>query len=705
MASALCLALLFSNSSDAQTVDPVTGLTIHSTGNVLNLGGGLPWTGTVTGGAGGTTGGNVPAYNPGTGNIIFGYTQSTVSQTVAINAALAAAGTGIQVSGYQYQWQIHNDLTNYASNRGTLTGNVSVTGATGNVLESFNYNYNQNLPSFTTFSGTQLFNNRYDTAAARNLTVSFTGHDQNVWAGYYGPRVHVDNLSLLYTIDPCKLNPAYSSTCAGFGSIINSNNLLDSTRGGGSLNQVFAVNTALGLAGSGATVHGFNYGFTYTVGQGFFGCTAWNQDGSCSWMMNTPAYVNAAVSFTNSNNQIIQQQNYSFTSEGTSGSVSEKYLLPSSMNQTLLGTGRIMGSASGTGSSISGAWANIIYTADPCAVNPLSSASCAGYAVAYAKTLVPSSTVSNELTPANPGPQPQPEMSPGQQPPSGQGGPGGSGNEPGGNGNNSNNRTADSGNKSSNGNASAPSLTNILGMISNNQAKISSTEKSVVQAAESQAVQAGQQAQQQAESVAGSLTAQSIAGSLAQSGAVSGLAAPGSQSQLSSWSNSTGLISGAASSGTGLRLQTPSMSDILNSIDASVFQNTPESYGLQLPQERNAAQYAPDIPQTEGFKMGSNSALSNAIEQQFVPLSIAPEQKSETVKRDIPANDLARGVDIAAMALQPQGYSQYSVAMTDVPFYAPKEIYKNQNTVDNVRVLRQLSSDRLHQQLVNQQYK
>jgi hypothetical protein len=275
-------------------------------------------------------------------------------------------------------------------------------------------------------------------------------------------------------------------------------------------------------------------------------------------------------------------------------------------------------------------------------------------------------------------------------------------------------------------------------MISNNQAKISSTEKSVVQAAESQAVQAGQQAQQQAESVAGSLTAQSIAGSMSQPGAVSvssvsvssvsvssvsvssvsvssvsvssvsGLAAPGLQPQLSSWSNSTGLISGAASSGTGLRLQTPSTSDILNSIDTSAFQPTLESYGLQLPQERNAAQSAqsaPDIPQTEGFKMGSNSALSNAIEQQFVPLSIVPEQKSETVKRDIPANDLARGVDIAAMALQPQGYAQYSVIMTDVPFYAPKEIYKNQNTVDNVRVLRQLSGDRLHQQLIESQYK
>jgi hypothetical protein len=43
--------------------------------------------------------------------------------------------------------------------------------------------------------------------------------------------------------------------------------------------------------------------------------------------------------------------------------------------------------------------------------------------------------------------------------------------------------------------------------------------------------------------------------------------------------------------------------------------------------------------------------------------------------------------------------------MPDVAFYAPKEIYRNQKTVDNVRALRQMSSERLHQQMVDQQYK
>jgi hypothetical protein len=176
------------------------------------------------------------------------------------------------------------------------------------------------------------------------------------------------------------------------------NNLLDSTQGGSSLNQAFAINTALQSAGVGATVHGFNYGFNWRVGQSWYGCTATNQDGSCSWYMNVPAYANATVSLTNSSNQSIHSKSYSFTGDGTSGSVSDKYLLSSSMNQSLLGTGRIVGSASGTGSSIEGAWATMIYTADPCVANPLYSSNCKGYAFAIAKQLAPSSAPATDGT-------------------------------------------------------------------------------------------------------------------------------------------------------------------------------------------------------------------------------------------------------------------------------------------------------------------
>ena len=742
---ALCLAFLSTSYSNSQNLDPVTGLTLNTTGNVLNLGGGLPWSNTVTGQAGGVSGGDVPAYNPGTGNIIFGYTQATVSQSIAINNALANAGLGIQLSGYKYSWQIHNDLTNGGGNRGTLTGNVSLTGATGNVLESFSYDYNQNIPVMASFTGTQLFNNRYTTSQASNLTVSFTGKDQNFWAGYYGPRVHVDDVSLLYTIDPCKTNPAYSSTCAGFSGVVNTNNLLDSTKGGLSLNQAFAINTALSSAGIGATIHGFNYGFNWRVGQGFSGCTAWNQDGSCSWTMNIPAYANATVSLTNSSNQSIQSKSYSFTGDSTSGSVSDKYLLPSSMNQSLLGTGRIVGSASGTNSSIEGAWATMIYTADPCIANPLYSPDCKGYAFAIAKQLAPqsSSIVSyNDGTPAidpttgtqvdptqpppPPGSQPPPPGSqpppPGSEPPPGsQPPPPGSppppsttqtasgnppANQPPPQGSGSQPKAGEVKTAGDSNSKAGPSLSSVMSMISSNQARIGNETKAVVQAAESAATQSATSAQQQAETVAGALTTQSIASSMTQSSTSTGLTSVANSQSQASVVNVASVSQTSVVNIGGLRPATQSIfADPSVSVSSSMSQGQIDMYSLQAPPGLNNKQPDVEIPQNEGIKIGGRSTLNDAMEQRpMLQSNNVQEQKTETVNRNVQPNELAGAVDITRMATQPAGYQAYSFALADAPFYAPREIYRNQVNVDNARVLRQLSSDRLHQEMVNQQY-
>jgi hypothetical protein len=742
LALALFLALLSASYSNSQDLDPVTGTQLYSTGNVLNLGGGLPWTNTVAGQAGGVSGGDVPAYNSGTGNIIFGYNQATVSQSIAINTALANAGLGIQLSGYKYAWQINNDLLNGGGNRGTLTANVSLTGATGNVLESFNYDYNQNYPGFTLFSGTQFFNNRYTTAQASNLTVSFTGKDQNWWAGYYGPRVHVDDVSLLYTIDPCKLNPAYSSTCVGFNNVVNTNNLLDSTQGGSYLNQAFAINTALQNAGVGAMVHGFNYGFNWRVGQGFFGCTAWNQDGSCSWTMNTPAYANATVSLTNSSNQTIHSKSYSFAGEGTSGSVSEKYLLPSSMNQSLLGTGRITGSSSGTGSSIEGAWATMIYTADPCVANPLHSPDCKGYAIAIAKQLAPSSTLTTDGTqtttmdpatrmsvndPTQPPPPPGSTPPPGSPPPGSEPPPGGQppppgttqtassnpsstpANQPPPQGGSSQPRAGEVKTAGDSNSKAGPSLSSVMSMISTNQARIGNEAKTVVQAAELAAAKDAQQAQQQAETVAGALTAQSISSSITQSNTGTVLSATVNIQSQAPAVNVAGVSQTSVVNIGGLRPATQSVfADPGVSVSSSMTQGQFDVYSLQAPPGLNNRQTDVEVPQNEGIKVGGRSALNDAMEQRPVlPIAAAQEQKTDAVNKNVQPNELAGRVDIAAIATQPVGFQTYSFVLTDAQFYAPREIYRNQRTVDNVRAQRLLqgASDRLHQTMVDQQYK
>ena len=83
------------------------------------------------------------------------------------------------------------------------------------------------------------------------------------------------------------------------------------------------------------------------------------------------------------------------------------------------------------------------------------------------------------------------------------------------------------------------------------------------------------------------------------------------------------------------------------------------------------------------------------------------EEKTETVKQNVPNNTLAGNVTIASLGTQPVGFQAYLSVIPDSAFYAPKEIYRNQTPVDNRRLLRQLggASDRLHQMMIDAQYK
>ena len=81
-------------------------------------------------------------------------------------------------------------------------------------------------------------------------------------------------------------------------------------------------------------------------------------------------------------------------------------------------------------------------------------------------------------------------------------------------------------------------------------------------------------------------------------------------------------------------------------------------------------------------------------------------ESAQTVKPAVSDNELAGGVDISKLATTPVGYVNYtSLMLQDGKMYEPKEIYKNQKPVDNARALRQLSTDRLHQQMIEQQYR
>lgn len=83
------------------------------------------------------------------------------------------------------------------------------------------------------------------------------------------------------------------------------------------------------------------------------------------------------------------------------------------------------------------------------------------------------------------------------------------------------------------------------------------------------------------------------------------------------------------------------------------------------------------------------------------PVFAGPAVKSNTAD-----NDLAGGVSISQIARVPAGFDVYTnLAMREIAFYQPREIYRGQRTVDNVRALRSLGQDARHQEMVDQQYR
>ena len=117
-------------------------------------------------------------------------------------------------------------------------------------------------------------------------------------------------------------------------------------------------------------------------------------------------------------------------------------------------------------------------------------------------------------------------------------------------------------------------------------------------------------------------------------------------------------------------------------------------------QNKNQGMESPVIPQqiSPGHFENAQSSITALQEQRI--------ESNETVKNKGDVSELAGGVDLTKLAAIPAGYNAYmTVTLKDSPFYEIKEVYKNQVNVDNVRLLRSLGSDRLHQEMVNQQYK
>jgi hypothetical protein len=202
---------------------PVTAQTISgNTPNLINPAGtawGIPQNQVLNSagisaveGGGPTTGSAY--YNQDTNTIRFSYLPSTVTQSMAITAALA--GTGIKWLGYDYAWSIMNG----GQASGPLRADIYLK-SNNAVLETWTHNYaagSQPASIFQLYSGRQLFSQSggYTSGQLASLDMSWTGQDNLFWQGLYGPRVRDTNIRLLYGVDQCVANPLSDPKCPGY---------------------------------------------------------------------------------------------------------------------------------------------------------------------------------------------------------------------------------------------------------------------------------------------------------------------------------------------------------------------------------------------------------------------------------------------------------------------------------------------------------
>lgn len=739
LALALCSVLLSFSYLDSSEAQNLTGNVVYTTVNPPPSGAQYNWSGFVVNntGGGGTSGGNAPAYNTQTGTFIFGYTQGTVAYNMAVNNALANAGSGIQVSGYNYSWQYFNQ----DFSRGTLTGTIGITDSSGKNLHSYNYTMPKTTEGWTVMSGTQNFGTEYSPTGLGNLTVSFSGKDDRYWAGYYGPQIRNIDVRLRYSVDPCITNPAYSPNCAGFNNVVTSGNLVPNPGAtaswGSGINNSFAINTAFKQAGSGLQVHGFEYGFYARANDYCAFEVIW-----CFDNRQPQAQVN--INITDSANKSLHSNQYNIRNQ--EGNFSNRYLFSQSQQLANLGNFNMTAGTSDN-AVVSNMYSRAIYTPDLCMRNPNISPACPG----YVQPQTASTSVTSTSTPENNIVQTAPTSSPVQT-----------------TSNNSNiiettsspvavvqstasspSNTAQTANSStssisntstpvrvgevsssSNQSQSSVSVNQVLNIIRSEQNRITRLETTTVATAVEQATREADKATSEAQATAATQQATVIANNDANTANLIAAATQplgsGIQVNMASAQQFASVIrdpmAGPQSFGTTasvsnnvapIYIEQSSTASMQNNVSQSVSINqtiseTPAiSFSRRDEIQESVSQSSQDS-NASVVAFNATNPLNNYLNPPPTPSEAPAGPIGPTVNRNVQPNQASGGRDISVIATAPPGFDAYqSGRIPDGAFYAPRDIYRNVILPDNQRTQRALNqrSDNLHREMIEQQYR
>ena len=190
-------------------IDAVTGNLVDP--NLANWGG-CNYTGQNLGGTHHINRGPVP--NCGQDIINWSYQQYWVYRRHAIEQALQQAG--VNVDGYQWEFTIKNN--NADSSQGGVDNMqivMRIWDKSGNEVHTKNWYYNTRF-NWTTFSGTELFANPLVGENLQSWQLQMKGHDTGYWAGFYGPEMLTPEIRMIYSSNPCAIDPLLHPDCDGY---------------------------------------------------------------------------------------------------------------------------------------------------------------------------------------------------------------------------------------------------------------------------------------------------------------------------------------------------------------------------------------------------------------------------------------------------------------------------------------------------------
>ena len=488
----------------------------------------------------------------------------------------------------------------------------------------------------------------------------------------------------------------------GPNAIVRPGNNINFSYGLTNLYQLQAVASVLPNSGSGLLVNGYNFGFTAKNGNGW-------DDGRVDQLT---AYVN----FYSPNGSIAFNKNYNlnYKFDWTTFNYSETFTTPfaskdlSSIQYGFVGRDNNFW-AGPYGPEINNVSFSLKYSVDPCVSNPLYSPSCTGYIDALNKLKPPVIEQTAVLQPVTENLIIQPvvttsvpittQVSAVVTQPS----------------------VIESTTQKSTINTNK-----ILSIIGSVQAQTSAIERSVVQQATQEAEKQANKATQEAEAFASTQSQQSQQDSQQIQQNLSSTSVP------QTFLNSNRQDFSLQASSINQRNNTSFKAAIVNNAEI-FFQNLPQTNTInniatQQPfnssiivgivethiQQNNLYSLVPiktdPLPEVnieQKQVIGPTNLLEKFLDSTPTLDNVSQQQQSKPINQKAQDSEIAGQVTLASIAKQPQGFQSYLAVLQDVPFYKSTEIYRNQTTVDNQRVMRALSgaSDIKHKELVDSQYR